>query len=105
MLDRDLDFVCDSESILSELMRSKVEGNSIAIKSVHLGGDAVVTAVEDIVVQDGQTIVVLKPYDLTGYLLPFYKIDINDITGIYRFSTPFRNPFLDNIDKSKSWHF
>ena len=105
MLKNDLDFLCDSEVILSELMRSKVEGNSIAIKSHQLGSDPIVTAVEDIIVQDGQTIVVLKPYDISGYFLPFHKIDLNDIAGICRFSTPLPNPFLNNIDRSRTWHF
>jgi hypothetical protein len=100
-----LDAVKEASEILLIITKSKEEGKSIAISSRLLGEHFVVTAVEDIVTENGETIVQLKPFDSTGYLLPRYRIPISDILAVCPFKSSFKNPVLKNFNRPRTWYF
>jgi hypothetical protein len=102
---RELNFLTGPSEILQALLKSKDEGIAIGIKATCLGGDTVITGVEDIHFGDGRTLIILKQYDHTGYILPVHKINLLEIQAVCPFTTSFINPFLNNIDKDKSWFF
>jgi hypothetical protein len=100
-----LDAVKEASEILSILVKSKEEEKSIAISSLVLGEHFVVTAVEDIITENGETIVQLKPFDSSGYLLPQCRIRISDILAVCPFKSAFKNPVLKNYDRPRTWYF
>jgi hypothetical protein len=102
---RELNFLNSPSDILRALVACKAEGTSIGIQSTALGSETIVTSVEDIIFEEGQTIVVLKHYDTSGYILPSHKLNIEQIEAVYPFSTPFVNPYINNISKDKTWFF
>ena len=91
--------------ILQALLKSKEDGTSIGIRSPSIGPDTVVTAVEDIHFGEGQTIILLKHFDSSGYILPCNKLNLLEIQAVCSFTTPFTNPILSHIDRDKSWFF
>ena len=100
-----LEAVKESSAILLIVTKSKEEGKSIAISSPLLGEHFVVTAVEDIITENGETIVQLKPFDSAGYLLPHYRLRISDILAVCPFKSSFKNPILKNFDRPRTWYF
>ena len=94
-----------TERRFSPLMKSKEEGTAIAIRATVLGMEPIVTAVEDVYFDDGLTIIVLKHYDATGYILPSKRLNLLEIQSVCPFTTPFSNPYLQNLNKDKSWFF
>jgi hypothetical protein len=105
MASKDLNFLTTTPEIFKALLQSKDDCTSIAIRVNALGPDPIVTCVEDIIFEDIQTLIILKYYDSTGYLLPSRKINLLEIQGVYPFSTPFVNPYLENVAKDRSWYF
>lgn len=101
----ELNFIHSKEDILKALLQCKEEQTSIGIQSDALGTETVVTGIEDIVIEDTRTLVVLKYYDTTGYILPSNKIVLEEIQAVFPFATTFENPYLNNLNKGKSWHF
>ena len=93
------DFSISSKEILEALMISKEHGTSIGIKASAFGPDYFITAVENIILEEGQTLVQLKHYDSTGYILPSYKINLLEIQSTLSFRTPFRNPYLKSLSQ------
>jgi hypothetical protein len=102
---QDLNFFDSPHDILNALLQSKEQGTSVGIKSNCLGQEMVTTAVEDIIFHDTHTVIVVKHYDGSGYILPSHKINLLEIQAVFQFNTPFVNPYLKSIDKDKSWFF
>lgn len=105
MEEKDLNFVSNRNQILEILIRSKQEGRSVGILSNRLGPATLITCVDDIVFDELQTIIILKPFDHTGYMLPANRLDLHDITYVCPLNSEFRNPYLDNITKERNWFF
>jgi hypothetical protein len=97
--------VVESQEILKVLIESKSQGKSIAIASDRLGEGFVITAVEDILLVDGETIIRFKPYDITGFMLPTNKLSLSQISAVCAFRSEFENPVLKNLDKAKNWFY
>jgi hypothetical protein len=91
--------------VLKALINSKENGTCIGIASPILGVDMFITAVDDIVIEEGKTTIVLKHYDTTGFILPVHKVRLDEITSVQVFSSPFKNPYLENLHKDKTWFF
>jgi hypothetical protein len=102
MEEKDPNYIHTSKEILKVLSESKEEGKSVGILSPRLGPSILVTAVEEILQERDRTTIVFKQYDHTGYILPRYKIDIQDILSVYPFKSQFKNPFLDNFIKDRT---
>lgn len=103
--DKNWNFVNTSEEILAVLVNSRENGSSVGICCPVLGSDVLITAVENIILEDGQTIIALKHYDQSGYILPLARINLLEIKAVCPFTSVFKNPFLDNLEKDKSWFF
>lgn len=95
----------DKAEILRVLMGSKENGTSIGVQSPALGDGFIVTAVEDIILDEAETTIVFKPFDATGFTLPTNKLPLADIHSACPLASEFPNPVLRNIEKDKSWFF
>jgi hypothetical protein len=60
-----------------------------------------ITVVEDIVKTDFVTIIILRPYDASGYFLPVNKIMLDEIISLYPFRSQFANPFLEQTKRDE----
>jgi hypothetical protein len=91
--------------ILSVILKCRADGKSIAVSSPLLGEGFIITGVEDVITEGGETIIQLKHFDSTGYILPVYKINVTDIAAVCAFQSKFKNPVLRNFDRPRSWFF
>ena len=91
------DFLTDKTSILSELTSSKIYQTCVGLSSKKLGTGMFITVVEQIIIDENSTTIVLKQYDATGYLLPTNKLELDDITSLFPFKSKFNNPYLEHI--------
>lgn len=105
MPETNLDFTTEPSKILELLEQSKEGGTCIAIKSEQLGLDVVITAVDDVFSESERYRVVLKHYDTSGYILPTNKLFLEDIDAVCPFSTTFKNPIQEQVDKDRPWFF
>src|SRR5690606_3515819 len=85
--------------------QGKQGSSSVAISSSLTGEGFIITAVDDIVFLDGSTIICLKPYDGTGFMLPANKIKLTQIKAACLMKSTFVNPILRNLTKGKNWFF
>lgn len=103
--EEDLQFFRDPQEKLRAIMNSLEEGTSIGVKAAALGERVVVTGVQNVLIDEGETVVVLKPYDSSGYILPATRLRLSEISIVMTFLTRFPNPILDNLDREKTWFF
>jgi hypothetical protein len=95
----------ETQEMLKILLESKETGKAIGICSPLTGEGFVITVVEDIILDEAETTITIKPYDVTGFMLPVYKIQLSQITAVCPLKSNFGNPLLKNLDKGKSWFF
>lgn len=88
-----MELVCDPGEMLNLLAESKEKGTAVGIYAPVLGKEIFVTAVEDILI-DVEITVVLKNYDITGYMLETNKVRLGDIKSVCPFKSPFKNPYM-----------
>lgn len=100
-----LNFSEDPAEILNILFDSEKYKNAIGVKSAVLGDAVFITAVQSITLEEGQTLIEFMHYDSSGYILPVRKVDIKEIQAVCGFTSPFKNPFLDSLQKDRSWFF
>ena len=101
----DWNFISGKSEMLGVLMNSKQQNSAVAILAPSIASDMFITAVDDILLEDGKTIIVFKQYDMTGYILPSTKVALDDLESVCPFSSEFRNPYLENYEKNRSWYF
>jgi hypothetical protein len=90
------DFLLDRDSIFKQILDSTATGNLVGITSEKLGTGMFLTSVEQVIMEDeGEVIVVLKPYDATGYIFPTNRLHLSDITSLFPFKTKFQNPYIE----------
>lgn len=95
------EFVSDPGEMLMILKESKEQGTAVGIKASVLGAEIYVTAVEEIL-SGGEIIIVVKSYDITGYMLGTNKLRLGEITSVCPFKSPFENPYMRTLNYSKS---
>ena len=95
------DFIREPREVFKALLDSKERGTAIGIKADQLGKGMFVTAIDDILIGDGQenTHIILKGYDFTGHVLETNSVRLTDIEGVCRFTSKFGNPILKTIHK------
>ena len=91
-----VEFIINPEKILDVLTDSKDRKTAVAVASSILGPDYYITAVDDIILGEngGETVVTLKPYDITGYIFPRNKVVLSDIKAVSPFRSRFENPYM-----------
>lgn len=92
------ELVSDPAEMLNILRDSKSNGRAVGIQAPVLGKEIYVTAVEDIIYGAIITIV-LKRYDITGYILETNKLTLGEIESVIPFKSSFRNPFMRAVHK------
>ena len=95
------ELVSEPGEMLNVLTESKTNGTTVGINAPVLGQEIVITAVDDIVIGESIT-VVLKNYDVTGYMLETNKLKLGDIRSVCPFTSSFENPFMKTLKHSKS---
>lgn len=93
---RDAEEITNPKEILEHILDSKNNGTVIGISSPILGRGMVLTSIEDIIL-GGSPLIVLKPYDTSGNILPERKIHLENIPAVRAFSTRFENPFISRF--------
>ncbi len=101
--DEFFDFILHPESIRQALEASKTNGTSIGIYSPTIANTMFITGVEELVDQGDDTTVVLKKYDMSGHILEKYTLALSEIVSVCPFTSPLKNPFLDNLVKDTDW--
>ncbi|HYF70310.1 MAG TPA: hypothetical protein VD884_19360 [Ohtaekwangia sp.] len=101
--DQQFDFIVDREKILQVLISSKINGSAVGVYSPALGNAMFITGVEEVILADHDTVIVLKQYDMSGHLFENYTLSLEDILSVYPFNTPLKNPFLDHLEKGTDW--
>lgn len=96
-----MELVSDPGEILNALAESKASGTAVGISAPVLGTEICVTAVEDILIGEEITIV-LKSYDITGYMLETNKLQLSDIKSVCPFTSPFENPYMRTLKDTKT---
>lgn len=95
------ELVADPGEMLNILAESKASGTAVGINAPTLGSEIYVTAVDDIVIDQDITIV-LKNYDITGYMLETNKLKLGEIKSVCPFKSPFENPYMKTLRYGKS---
>jgi hypothetical protein len=90
----DLAFISEQEEILKVLYESKNQGSVVGISASILGNGIFLTGVDNIIEANDNFIIVLKGYDVTGYILERNKIRLTDIRSVCPFKSKFTNPYL-----------
>lgn len=95
-----MELVTEPGRMLDVLSESKAQGTAVGIFAPVLGQEIFVTAVEDILV-DEEITVVLKNYDITGYILETNKLKLAEIKSVCPFKSPFENPYMKATKPTK----
>jgi hypothetical protein len=95
------ELVSDPGEMLNILAESKANGTTVGVIAPVLGEEMHVTAVDDIIIDNDITIV-LKNYDVTGYMLETNKLKLGEISCVCPFKSPFENPYMRTFRHSKS---
>lgn len=93
----DFAFIAEPSQMLHHLMESKNNVTVIGISAPILGNGVFLTSVDDIRPCENDHIIILKGYDVTGYILERNRILLSDIRGVCPFRSPFTNPYLKEL--------
>jgi hypothetical protein len=96
----ELEFMTEAPEILSILNHSKEFGNVIGICSPALGPGIFITTVDNIV-EDYETIVYLKPYDVNGYKLEKSTLKLTEIVSACAFRSHYKKLYHDQPKANK----
>lgn len=95
------EFITQQDEIIKEILRSKQDGNMIGIISSILGAGMYLTAVDDFILDDHDSVIILKLYDMNGRLFPTNKIPLRSVKAVCPFKSKFANPYLPKKDTLK----
>lgn len=93
----DYNFTRDSAEILKALLDSKEKGTMIALAVPYIGAGVFITAVDDLFLNDGESYIQVKNFDVTGRIIEKTKIPIEQIIGACPLNSQWENPYLKNI--------
>jgi hypothetical protein len=100
-VEQPFNYVNSPEEIAKELFHSKNFGNVIGICAISLGPSMIMTAVEDILENKNDMLIVLKETDLLGMKLPEEQIMLSEIVRVHPFRTQFDDPFHVKLREMK----
>jgi len=93
--------ISNPTDIVSHLITSKENGTIIGINSYLLGTTMVRTGIEALIF-DNEFVVVLKPYDIHGYMLPVTRLFLSEIQSVRSFTSKFENPFVARMNEDRN---
>ena len=86
--------------ILKALLDSKENGTMVALAVPCIGAGVFITAVEDLFINDDESFIQVKNFDVTGRIIEKTKIALKEIVGACPLHSKWENPFLKNISDS-----
>lgn len=90
-------FTREEAEILKCLLDSKEKGTMIALAVPFIGAGVFITAVDDLFLNDGETYIQIKNYDVTGRIVERTRIPLKEIIGVCPLNSVWENPYLKNI--------
>lgn len=99
----ELSFISEPDDMLTHLRESARHGTVVGISAPVLGNGVFLTAVDEILKTDNDHLILLKGYDITGYILERNRIRLSDVRAICPFSSKFKNPYLRELTKGQVW--
>jgi hypothetical protein len=90
-------FTREPGEILNALLNSKEKGTMIALAVPSIGTGVFISAVDDLFLNDGETFIQLKSFDVTGRMLEKTRIALKEIVGACILHSQWENPFLKNL--------
>ncbi len=97
-------FTRDEGEILKALLDSKEKGTMLALAVPCIGAGIFITAVDDLFLNDSETYIQVKNYDVTGRIIEKTKIALKEIIGVCPLNSRWENPFLKNISDTPVAH-
>ena len=91
-----MELVSEPGEMLNALAESQACKTAVGIIAPLLGNEICVTAVENIIIGSDITII-LKNYDITGYMLETNKVKLSEIKSVCPFKSPFGNPYMRTL--------
>lgn len=98
----EFNFTREAAEILKALLDSKEKGTMIALAVPSIGTGVFITAVDDLFLNDSETFVQLKSYDVTGRIIEKNKIPLKEIIGACPLQSLWQNPYLKNLMSDSS---
>jgi hypothetical protein len=90
-------FTRNEGEILKALLNSKENCTMVALAVPCIGAGVFITAVDDLYLNDGETYIQVKNYDVTGRIIEKTKIALKEIIGVCPLNSKWENPYLKNI--------
>lgn len=90
-------FTREPQEILKALLDSKEKGTMIALAVPSIGAGVFITSVDDLFLNDEETFIQLKSFDITGRIIERTKIPIREIIGACPLKSQWENPYLKNL--------
>ena len=94
-------FTREPGEILKAILDSKEKGTMIALAVPSIGAGVFITAADDVSLNDGETFVHLKSYDVTGRIIEKTRISLKEIVGACTLHSQWQNPYLKNLANDK----
>ena len=94
-------FTREEGEILKAVLDSKEKGTMIALAVPSIGAGVFITAVNDVTLNDGETFIHLKSYDVTGRILEKTRLSLKEIVGACTLHSQWQNPYLKNLANDK----
>jgi hypothetical protein len=91
----ELEFIKSRKAILKEINACKISGSALGITCSILGDGMFLTGIEDVYNNGVDYVIILKPYDMSGYCLNRNHLSLNEIRSVCPFKTLYRNPLLN----------
>lgn len=91
--------------IRKELFSSRATCKALGIYCPTLGEGMFLTAVDDMISGEKEEIVVLKPYDMNGILLPRTHLSISEIRSVCPFESLYENPLIKEEKQNSNLTF
>ena len=90
-----------ADDVFRELLNSKMHGNIIGITSPVLGEGIFLTSVQEVVQDESGLVIIIKPYDSSGFFFPTNRLHLPDIVSVFPFKSKFENPFIRHLSTDR----
>jgi hypothetical protein len=97
----EFNFTNNPVEILQALEESRKHQKMIALFIPVNSDELFVTAVDEIIVDEKQTTIVVKQYDQTGFIIEKNRIRLADIAGVCLLNSAWQNPYMKIAIKNK----
>ena len=97
----EFNFTSNPQEILRALLDSRQQQKMIALYMPANSDELFITAVDEIIHDEHDTIIVVKQFDNTGFIIEKNKIKLSEIVSACLLSSHWENPYMKVIIKDK----